>query len=95
MATPAEFKKSYTSTYWVQFSNRGAGCITCDPDEDPLAVAGDLGTVTQIDSLPYPALPVLRKRPNPGKYGHCPEFCHSPTRRKGRTACPSNYACSE
>lgn len=96
MPKPTEFKKAYTNTYWVRFSDRGAGCITCGPDEDPVAVAGDFGAVAEIDSLPYPANPVIRRRAlRSANDGHCPEFCYSPNTCKGRTACPKNYACSE
>jgi hypothetical protein len=95
-ATPIEqFEKGYTNTYWVQFADGRRGCMTVDPDEDPVAVAKTLGAPTHIDSLPYPAQPILRQRPNPGKYGHCPDFCYSPEQCKGRTSCPKNYACSE
>src|SRR5690348_9837100 len=99
MATVAEFKKSYTNTYWVTFTNRGAGCITVSKDEDPIAVARELGDIKTINSLPYPARPVLRRRElvseKDKEWGHCPEFCYTPEQCKGRTACPKNYACSE
>ena len=91
MPAPAEFKKAYTNTYWVTFENGKAGCVTCTEAEDPLAVAGELGTVRTIDSLPYPAQPVLRRAAG----DTCPEFCYKPQQCKGHTACPQRYACSE
>ncbi len=98
--TPETFKKAYTNTYWVQFSDRSAGCITVGADEDPVAVAGAFGQVKEIDSLPYPASPILRQRELTADeqakgWGHCPDFCHSPRQCKGRTSCPQSYACSE
>lgn len=91
-----DFKRAYTNTYWVTFENRTAGCITVLPDEDPLAVAAAIGTLKTIDSLPYPANPVLRRRALRDEADvHCPEFCYSPQQCKGRTACPKSYACSE
>jgi hypothetical protein len=90
-----KFKKAYTNTYWVTFEDRKAGCIECDPHEEPLVVASEFGQIRTIDSLPYPASPVLRRQPNPGPYGHCPEFCYAPAQCKGCTACPQDYACSE
>ena len=94
--TTADFKKAYTNTYWVTFDGAKSGCITCAADEDPLAVAGEFGTIRTIDSLPYPANPVLRRRAlRNEKDVHCPEFCYSPAQCKGRTSCPKNYACSE
>lgn len=94
--TAQDFKKAYTNTYWVTFTDRAAGCITCTPDEDPLAIAGELGTLKTIDCLPYPADPVLRRRAlRDEKDTPCPSFCYSPQQCKGRTACPKSYACSE
>jgi hypothetical protein len=95
--TVADFKKAYTNTYWVTFlDGLPSGCITVLKDEDPLAVAGAFGTIKTIDSLPYPANPVLRRRAlRDDKDIHCPEFCYSPNQCKGRTSCPKNYACSE
>lgn len=90
------FKKAYTNTYWVTFADRAGGCITVTKDEDPIAIAGVFGTLKTIDSLPYPANPVLRRRAlRDEKDIHCPEFCYSPSQCKGRTSCPKNYACSE
>ena len=91
--TTSDFKKAYTGTYWVTFEDRTAGCIDCGKDEDPLAIAAVLGKLKTIDALPYPARPVLRRRPN--ETHPCPEFCYAPQQCKGRTACPQSYACSE
>lgn len=96
MPTVEQFKKAYTNTYWVTFNNHAAGCITCATEEDPVAIAREFGDLRTIDSLPYPANPVLRRRAlRDEKDVHCPEFCYSPNQCKGRTACPKNYACSE
>jgi hypothetical protein len=93
MATIADFKKAYTNTYWVTFTNRKPGCIDCAPDDDPIAVASALGEIQTIDSLPYPADPVLHRDPNDKT--PCPSFCYAPAQCKGRTCCPQSYACSE
>lgn len=98
--TTANFKKAYTNTYWVQFNGRASGCITVAENEDPIAVARELGDIKEIDALPYPANPVIRRhaltaREEEKGWGHCPEFCYSPSICKGRTSCPKSYACSE
>jgi hypothetical protein len=74
MATVADFKKAYTNTYWVTFANRKPGCIDCAPDDDPIAVASALGEIKTIDSLPYPADPVLHRDPNDKT--PCPSMTH-------------------
>ena len=97
--TAADFKKAYTNTYWVTFTNGKRGGIECSLAEDPLAVASEFGEIRTIDSLPYPANPMLRRRElvseKDKKWGHCPEFCYSPEQCKGRTSCPKSYACTE
>lgn len=91
--TPENFKKAYTNVYWVTFDGGKEGCFDCGPDEDPLAIAREFGALRAIDSLPYPAEPILRRRPD---VEHpCPPFCYSPRQCKGRTSCPKSYACSE
>jgi hypothetical protein len=87
------FKRAYTNTYWVSFEVGRSGTMVVTADEDPEVEAAKLGKVRAIESLPYPANPVLR-RPA-GEENPCPEFCYSPQQCKGRTACPKSYACSE
>lgn len=96
MSSVAEFKKAYTNTYWLTFNGRSAGCITVAPDEDPIAIAKELGDLKTIDCLPYPASPVLRRRAlRDEKDVHCPDFCYTPQQCKGNTCCRKSYACSE
>lgn len=47
------------------------------------------GEVVSIDTLPYPAEPVLDMRSN------CPPFCWNPNGCKGRTSCPRPRACDD
>lgn len=83
-------KRQQWGTWWVVFESGKRGTIEVKADEDRDMIAINIGgKVKSIETLPYPAQPVLRR------VSGCPEFCHSPSTCQGRTACPKSYACSE
>ena len=57
--TPETFKKAYTNTYWVQFSDRGAGCITVAADEDPVTASPDADGKTLLSARAPAGAPPL------------------------------------
>ena len=56
---------------------------------DVRARAEKLGKVKTIETLPYPAVPVLDQRSN------CPAFCWNPNTCQGRTSCPRRRSCDD
>ncbi len=86
------------SAYWVQFENRAALCIEGSDEAAVRVRAEAVGWVTSVRRLPYPARPRLEPFETwefNGRAVITPEFCHSPNRCAGHTACPQSYACSE
>ena len=59
-----------------------------------MVVAGDNKYQPKLDTLPYPATPVIWQLDHPVN-GKCPAFCYRPEQCKGKTACPQNHSCTE
>ena len=74
--------------FWVEFTDRGAGCIHAPSLSAAQAKAATFGAVKEVWTLPYGAWPAL----DGGRPG---DFCSSPSTCKGHTSCPKSYACSE
>lgn len=55
---------------------------------------GDSKWSPTIPRLPYPAQPIIWQFDDP-VVGKCPAFCYRPLKCCGRTACPTNPACTE
>jgi hypothetical protein len=74
--------------YWIEFHDRGPGCIHAGSASAAELKAAEHGQVRKVWDLPYGASPSLDDE-RPG------DFCHSPETCKGSTSCPRSYACSE
>jgi len=89
-------------SYWVEFKDRGAGCVEAD-DEKSAMVAARIETrknPAKATVLPYPADPRIVKRLHTspsGKQYHIPSFCYRPNECKGKTCCtnPHGRSCVE
>ena len=77
------------SAYWVNFSDREAGCIEAESPLEAKQAGDKLGSVTTIERLPYPANPRLGTRTD------CPSFCYEPRKCAGSTSCPQWPSCVE
>lgn len=90
--------------YWIKFTDgsggycEGEGAYDCVQIAEKVTgktvVVGDNKYQPKLDTLPYPAKPVIWQFDHPVN-GKCPPFCHSPTQCKGGTSCPQNYSCTE
>lgn len=77
------------SYFWVTFTDRRAGCIDATTIDEAKVKAATFGTVKEVKTNPYPALPRL------GEHDACPPFCYMAGQCAGKTACPQNYSCTE
>jgi hypothetical protein len=76
--------------YWIEFSDRGRGCIDAKSKEEALELAAKHGSDAKImGTLPYPASPRLEQQ------NACPNFCYTPNECVGRKCCPKQHrSCS-
>lgn len=90
--------------YWIKFTDGSAGYCEGENPYDAVSIAehltkktaavGDNKWEPKLDTLPYPARPIIWQLDHP-KVGKCPAFCISPEKCKGRGSCPRDYACTE
>lgn len=90
--------------YWIKFTDGSTGYCEGEGAFDAVQIAekltgktaeaGDNKYQPKLDTLPYPAKPIIWQFDHP-VHAKCPPFCHSPNQCKGLTSCPQNYACSE
>ncbi len=74
--------------YWVTMSDGRKGTVETKQGEDLGPVLVELGEVSDIRRIPYPARPGLRR------VSDCPEFCYRPSRCMGRSSCPNAPSCT-
>ena len=90
--------------FWIKFTDGSAGYCEGQDAYDAVqiaekltgktAVVGDNKWKPKLDSLPYPAKPIIWQFDHPVS-GKRPPFCFTPEKCKGRGSCPKSYACSE
>lgn len=90
--------------FWLKFTDGSSGYCQGQNAFDAVqiaekltgktAVVGDNKYQPKVDTLPYPASPVIWQLDHP-VYGKTPTFCSTPSQCKGRGSCPKSYACSE
>ena len=90
--------------YWLEFTDGSRGYCEGESPYDAVAIAEKLSGKTavvgdnkyqpKLDTLPYPANPVIWQFDNP-VHGKCPAFCYRPNECKGHTACPQSHSCTE
>lgn len=90
--------------YWIKFTDGSAGYCEGENPYDAVSIAEHLTKKTAIvgpdkwrpklDTLPYPANPIIWQFDHP-KVGKCPPFCYRPNECKGKRSCPQLHACSE
>lgn len=80
------------STYWVEFTGRGPGCVETKPGEDIMTVAREATGCepTRADVLAYPAAPRLRVVD-----AGMPSFCFQPQQCRGSSRCLAHRACND
>ena len=83
-------------SFWLTFSERGAGCVEAESEVKAAAIAKQITgfDATSVKDLPYPAKPRINEYVDP-KYGVCPSFCFKPAECCGNTSCPQRYSCVE
>lgn len=89
--------------FWLTFTDGSRACCEGENAYDAKRIAEKLTGKTVAGGefkdfaakpLPYPAKPVIWQLDHPVN-GKCPDFCYSPRKCAGHTACPQPYACSE
>ncbi len=90
-------------SFWITFTDGSQACCQGENPFDAKVIAEKLTGKTvgggqyrdfSMKELPYPAKPIIWSFDHPVN-GRCPEFCYSPAKCAGQTACPQSYACSE
>ena len=88
--------------YWLTFTDGSSGYCEGETLYGAKRIAEHISKKTVAggkyediagETLPYPASPVIWKFKHPVS-GETPNFCHSPEKCKGRTACPNNPSCT-
>lgn len=82
--------------FWITFQDEPAvGYCEGANEGDAVRIAVHLTgkKVAKVDTLPYPARPIIWQFVHPVD-GACPAFCHHPSKCKGHTACPTNPSCT-
>lgn len=90
--------------FWIKFTDGSSGycegqnafdavCIA-EKLTGKTAVVGDNKWKPELQTLPYPATPVIWQLDHPVN-GKCPAFCFRPEQCKGHTSCPQNRSCTE
>jgi hypothetical protein len=74
--------------WWATFEGRAPAFIYVRGEAAAREAAATMGNVRDVKTLPY--VPMGHKG-GPGDL----DFCHSPERCAGRTACPQSYSCTE
>lgn len=91
--------------FWLKFTDGSKGYCEGQNAYDAVKIAekltgktvvvgGDNKYQPVLDSLPYPATPVIWQFDHPVN-GKCPAFCFRPDQCAGKTCCPQNRACDE
>ena len=75
--------------FWVTFYKREAGCIIAENIDKAALEASKHGAVERVQSLPYPASPMVE-----GTHDSV-ITCSDPWRCAGWTSCRRPLACSE
>jgi hypothetical protein len=90
--------------YWLKFTDGSNGYCQGESPYDAVSIAEKLTGKTvivgddkwrpKVDSLPYPANPIIWQLDHPVA-GKTPAFCYRANQCKGRKACPQNPSCTE
>jgi hypothetical protein len=90
--------------YWLKFTDGTSGYCEGERPRDAVKIAekltaktvvvGDNEYAPKIDTLPYPAYPVIWQFNHP-IFGKCPAFCYTPSQCHGETACPKRPSCAD
>ncbi|MBS1831663.1 MAG: hypothetical protein JST65_03065 [Acidobacteria bacterium] len=91
--------------YWIKFTDGTAGYCQGQGTYDAVRIAekltgkkvvveGDDKYHPKLDTLPYPATPIIWQFDHPVS-GKCPAFCLHPEQCKGMLSCPRKRACDD
>lgn len=83
-------------TFWLTFIDGTEASCQGESEYDSKLIAEKLTgkKVTATKPLPYPSHGCIWIFDHP-VYGKTPEFCFTGKKCAGKTACPSNYSCTE